>query len=832
MQPAANLFWRMNSPMSCSNRVVRGSRKTIQRVPLGTDRAAPAADQSAPEAPEVTVEKLDYAFIFAHDAFGADARRFIKTFYPDYRIIEARSLDGMIDRLWQDTKGATDTHRIRLRHILVVSHGNAAGGMTSVSLMSDGKAKFTPPDMVKLQQEVSDGLRKQMETRREDVISRAIDENTEIEIKGCRIGQSEDALEAMRSFFGGEATVTAPTTYQGFEAVQVPGPAFKDKDSAYDALLGSRIDLPEKLVCRSDETKSACIDRNFPNGRIPAEFFVTSDADRGKFRAIGNRFKSGQESIAAAQAESEPLKHRDPSAAATNSSRPSALGQPSGDDALSMSEIEQAAKAILADYKPERAYMLVSLRRAWERKQTAMPISDSLDPIQGLPPESIFGDPNIVGPDASRFPGPTSAIDTFTTNVPDNAPEVSAQQRAALGEDENLAKPLPTTTGEAGEMVMPEDTITATPKSDTSKSTTPAAPAPAPKAAPRPGASANGEMKMPADSIKAPPKMPTPALDTGLYKPKGAKPETALVVRGEFSRAFEIKYEQQLGYLKVKKAVVDFNGKIDFKGEGEKEIVIGALGTLTSKPGESVSLVGDKLEPTLAKGQDADTGVSGKVSGGLNIGGQSRSKGEPGAQTVTRGLKSQVYLAFQVAWGPISSELKLILVGVDETKAGADSLTVLGIDWAPIIVKGDFDLPVTDGTTVKFTGTAKLTISAEPDWSKIAARLAPLLGRQVVTDGAIVAAGATGAAAGGAGGAEAVAVAPVATGLGEIVITSGFAAGIAMMIYSYFKAVEEIEDLKELQRASDAAVTDFMTAYLAHVGIGSAAGYGRICQGS
>jgi hypothetical protein len=300
-------------------------------------------------------------------------------------------------------------------------------------------------------------------------------------------------------------------------------------------------------------------------------------------------------------------------------------------------------------------------------------------------------------------------------------------------------------------------------------------------------------MMMPEDRINASPEMPTPALDTGLYKPSGAKDEIALVVRGEFSRQFEIKFEKQLGYLKVKKAVVEFNGKIDFKGEGKKEILIGALGTLASKPGESVSLGGDKLELT-AKGEDKETGVTGKVSGGLNIAGQGRTKGDSADTVTRRGMKSQLYLGCQVAWGPIAQELKLVLVGIDETKTGTDMWTVLGIDWSPILVQGDFDLPVSDGTKVKFSGTAKLTISAEPDWPKIAARLAPLIGRGLATEAAVVAGGASaaGGAAAGVGGAEAVTAAPVATGLGEIVVVSGFAAGVAVLVYSYFKSVQEI----------------------------------------
>jgi hypothetical protein len=236
------------------------------------------------------------------------------------------------------------------------------------------------------------------------------------------------------------------------------------------------------------------------------------------------------------------------------------------------------------------------------------------------------------------------------------------------------------------------------------------------------GAGKSGEMTMAPDRLSATPEMPMPPLQVELGKQAGKKPETALVLRGDFTKSFEIKYEKQLGYLKVKKAVVDFNGKIDFKGEGEKELIISAVGALSGKPGETVSGGGEKAEATLAKGKDADTGVEGKVTGGLSIGGQERTKEGGGTPSSTRGMKAQLYLGTQVKWGPVAQELKLVLVGIDETKSGTDMWTVLGIDWSPIVVQGDFELPVSDGTKVKFTGTVRLTISAEPDWVKIGLR--------------------------------------------------------------------------------------------------------------
>ncbi len=737
-----------------------------------------SVDQAAETAVKVT--QLNYVFVFPHDAYGDDAKRYVRTFYPHHRLVETRSLEEMVDCMWRDTSLASETNRFRIRQIIIVTHGNAAGGMTSVSLVPGGKAKFSPPDILRLQQEFRDGLHMRFQEHRIEVISRAIDENTRIEIKGCRIGQSEEALDALRSFMGGEATVTAPTTYQGFEVVKVPGPVFKDKDTAYDTLIASHIDLPEKLVCRADETKAACLDRNFPDGQIPAQFFVTSDEGREKFKSIQAKLQRGKESLGQAEVEAEPLKHREESAADERSSVPSALGQVSEEDALSLAEIEAAAKGILANYRPEQAYVLVSLRRAWVRKKLSEPMSSSPDPIEGLPPESIFGDPNIVGPDASRYPGPTTAIDRFATDVPTAPVEVSPEQRAAYAEDETSSVEGPARLG-------------------ATRTTGPAV------------------VTLPPDKIAPESKMPRPALAVDVAPSGVRKAETALVLRGDFTRTFEIKYERQLGYLKVKKATVDLNGKIDFRGEGEKEIVLSAFGALASKPGETLNTGGVKGETTLAKGKDERSGVSGKVTGGLSIGGQERTKEGAEAPSTQRGMKAQLYLNTQVTWGPIAHELKLIIVGIDETKQGTDMWTVLGVDWSPIEVVGALDLPVSDGTKVRFTGTIRLTISAEPDWAKIAARLSQALGRQVATEGALVAGGT--AAAAGVGAGEAAGAVGTGITMGELVVVGAWVAAAALVGYASYKTAQDIEDLKELQRASDQGVADFCGGYLAYLGI-------------
>ncbi len=66
----------------------------------------------------------------------------------------------------------------------------------------------------------------------------------------------------------------------------------------------------------------------------------------------------------------------------------------------------------------------------------------------------------------------------------------------------------------------------------------------------------------------------------------------------------------------------------------------------------------------------------------------------------------------------------------------------------------------------------------------------------------------------------------VPSGIGEIVIVGGFAAGAALLVYSYYKSVQDIEDLKELRRDADQGVADFCGGYLAQVGILSGGQHG------
>ncbi len=75
-------------------------------------------------------------------------------------------------------------------------------------------------------------------------------------------------------------------------------------------------------------------------------------------------------------------------------------------DDLPIQELEERAKPLKTSYIPQNAGMLERLRGAWDRKPIEEKTADcnDQDPLCGMAPEFIFGDPNIIGPDADSFP--------------------------------------------------------------------------------------------------------------------------------------------------------------------------------------------------------------------------------------------------------------------------------------------------------------------------------------------------------------------------------------------------------------------------------------------
>ncbi len=367
--------------------------------------------------PRQDVNELNYAFIFAGGPYGEAAEKFIRKYNPDHALIKANSFEEMIDRLYTDVSKKTSGKRNHIQEIIIVTHANAAGGMQIPLARTDAQNHrfFTPWDLAGLQKDFRGGLFTKFRQRRSDVVSAAIDDSTTVVVRGCEFGQSQEAMDALRSFFGGQPFVWAPKAFQGYETVNVGKNNFlQTPEQAFDFLVKQDF-LPPDLSPAPDEQKKAYISRVFGRQSIPDEFFVIGQEAHDKLK------KEIDEGKGLSQ-EAEQLKDRKdagvPGGDLWGSSTPSALGSDSELDGLTREEIEKRASALMKNYRPENAPMLRRLRAAWERvTRDEMLSQKSSDPLFGLPPENIFGDSNLIAIDAAKYEERTPHSDLFETET-------------------------------------------------------------------------------------------------------------------------------------------------------------------------------------------------------------------------------------------------------------------------------------------------------------------------------------------------------------------------------------------------------------------------------
>jgi hypothetical protein len=422
-----------------------GAGALIQRD-VDTDLDAATEVSEPTPTPRPDVDEVDYAFIFPSDIYGQSARAFIRRYYPTHRVIQASSFEDMFDRLYTDTRRVPRGHQVHLRELVVVTHANTHGGMRIPLARSDVARHrfFTPWDLDDLQEEFQEGAHARFRERRHTVVSTLMDASTRVVVRGCELGQSDDALEGLRSFFGGQAWVWAPRDFQGYETIPIGSDLLRTPEDAFDFLVQQDF-LPAELMPAPDEEKRAYIARVFGlQGAIPAEFFVVGHEARERLGAL---IAAHQGITPAAEAE----KSREPASIPSvgehwGLAAPSALGDDAELDRLSLRDIAIRAHPLITAYRAENACMLARLRSAWERQETSdrmwmdYAFADSHDPLagmpgetgaffaymanrfrdnptanpfDGLPVENLFGDSNLIAIDAARYPCPTPHDDLF-----------------------------------------------------------------------------------------------------------------------------------------------------------------------------------------------------------------------------------------------------------------------------------------------------------------------------------------------------------------------------------------------------------------------------------
>lgn len=427
-------------------------QREVDQQPQAAEPVADSLPPVPPGTPRGDTQEMDFAFIFTGGAYGTAARAFIARYYPDHEIVEARSFEAMFDtlhaRMRASRRQGRDPH---LRELVIVTHANAAGGLQIPLTRGSGRNPdgfFNPWSLRELQQDFRADLHRRFRARRSEVVAELFDESTSVVVRGCEFGQAPEALAALRSFFGGDAWVWAPTGFQGYESIPIGGDLLPIPEDAFDFLIEQGY-LPPELQPMEDESKADFIGRVFGlRGRIPAQFFVMGREQYTALKAlIAQRRGLGRDAEASKSREGTDFPS---SGDQWTLSAPGPLGRPDAElDALSLDELEARGRALVADYRPEIAYMIVRLRNAWERK--GMEVLERCradpDPLCGLPPSAAFGDANIVGPDARRFPGPNlDAFELTDIQLPADAADAGSFEEgpAPGGEDlPDLPEPIP-----------------------------------------------------------------------------------------------------------------------------------------------------------------------------------------------------------------------------------------------------------------------------------------------------------------------------------------------------------------------------------------------------
>jgi hypothetical protein len=163
----------------------------------------------------------DYIFYFVPNTkgYGKEARLFFNAFYGQYHVHEeCNSLEQLIGALFNDvTHGGVQ----QIRELVIVSHGSANGLLIPlVANPTDPNMKFTTAySLMQLQQKLAASW-PTFDQQRTAVISH-LHPDSWVTIRACNFGQSEQAMYALYSFFGGNADLYAPMKYQFFGTVPI-----------------------------------------------------------------------------------------------------------------------------------------------------------------------------------------------------------------------------------------------------------------------------------------------------------------------------------------------------------------------------------------------------------------------------------------------------------------------------------------------------------------------------------------------------------------------------------------------------------------------------------
>jgi hypothetical protein len=407
------------------------SATTSAPVQLKTDPSAAHTPPPPPAETQTKHEKLEegrwkFAFFFTGGRYGKHAKKYLSTYYPNHEQHDAKSLEDMFKILGKrvpklEKQREKQDHLLDdmgdapfVEEIVIVSHGTSAGSLM-VPMVTGEDRIFTPWDATALQDEVESGAQQRFESRRRKAL-RGITADTRIVVRGCEIGDSEQAMHALQAMFGGKPTVFAPHHFQGFQTEKIGGARLKTWKDAFDFLLAGGY-IPAELAEESPEDQKKYIKKFFGDG-VPSEFFIVSREDHDALDALYENDKKNHTHTSMGP-EGEAYKKRVTDNTPSRESEDWAVldAKPWNDPSyasLTAAELVAEAKKVWATYKPQDGATIVRLYEEWKRATQAEIFTEkkeidktklnTREPLPQLPYEFSASQIEIAEADAKAFP--------------------------------------------------------------------------------------------------------------------------------------------------------------------------------------------------------------------------------------------------------------------------------------------------------------------------------------------------------------------------------------------------------------------------------------------
>ncbi|MFQ5846206.1 MAG: hypothetical protein ACE5IQ_00875 [Candidatus Methylomirabilales bacterium] len=162
------------------------------------------------EAPDPT--RFNFVFIMGTDGFYKEGNRFATVYYSGtHEVVRAQSLCDLLIRISRRVEfRVSDDKRDKIGQVVIISHADEQGRLYFP--MEENGAKWVAPDDIgKIQSKDWVGkIGISCKSAALFVGRDGSDNRTRVIIRGCQLGKSQAALDALRDLFGGQALVTAP----------------------------------------------------------------------------------------------------------------------------------------------------------------------------------------------------------------------------------------------------------------------------------------------------------------------------------------------------------------------------------------------------------------------------------------------------------------------------------------------------------------------------------------------------------------------------------------------------------------------------------------------